>query len=255
MITATRLIAASTLTTAIAVFLAVGGKSPAVPVRKAVIVELFTSEGCSSCPPADALLDRLRQEGQVDGVKVVPLGLHVDYWNYLGWRDRFSSAAYSKRQENYARVFRIEGPYTPQMVVDGEEEFVGSDASRARQAIGQAVSEAGTADVELSWAAAGKLLVRVKASGPDQADVLMAVTEDNLSSQVKAGENNGHVLHHSAVVRELRRIGQLKKGNFEAGIPLKLDPRWKRKDLHVVVFVQTQGDGKIKGAASLTPES
>lgn len=252
MITAIRLVAAATLTTAVALF-AAGGKPPAAPARKAVIVELFTSEGCSSCPPADALLDRLRQEGQVDGVKVVPLGFHVDYWNYLGWRDRFSSAAYSKRQESYARMFRTEGPYTPQMVVDGEEEFVGSDALRARQAIGQAASEAGTADVELSWAAADKLLVRVKAPGPDQADVLMAVTEDNLSSQVNAGENNGHVLHHSAVVRELRRIGQLKKGNFEAGIPLKLDPSWKRKDLHVVVFVQTAGDGKIQGAASLPP--
>jgi hypothetical protein len=250
-----RLIAAAALTIAIALFLAVGGKTHAAPARRAVIVELFTSEGCSSCPPADALLGRLSREGQVDGVQVFPLGFHVDYWNYLGWRDRFSAAAYSKRQESYARLLRTDGPYTPQMIVDGEEEFIGSDASRARQAIDQAASEPGAAEIELSWAGAGKLLVRVKAHGTEAADILLAVTEDNLSSQVKAGENNGHVLRHSAVVRDFRRIGQLQKGSFQTGVPLKLDPDWKRKDLHVVVFVQTPDDGKIQGAASITPES
>ncbi len=222
------------------------------PVRKAVIVELFTSEGCSSCPPADELLGRLRQEQHANGVEVIPLGFHVGYWNYLGWHDRFSSAAYSKRQETYARVLRTEGPYTPQMIVDGDEEFVGSDASRARLAIRQAAAQAAAASIELSWAAADKLLVRAHAPGVHSGDVFLAITEDDLSSQVKAGENGGHTLHHSAVVREFKCIGQLQEGSFEAGVPLRLDKEWKRNDLRVVVFVQTPGEGRIQGAAQLT---
>src|ERR1700674_1167395 len=103
--------------------------------RKAVVVELFTSEGCSSCPPADALLLQLRQQSQQDGTEIIPLGFHVDYWNDLGWQDRFSSPAYSRRQEQYAHQFALDGPYTPQMVVDGSREFTGRDSWRARAAI------------------------------------------------------------------------------------------------------------------------
>src|SRR6266404_4349780 len=91
---------------------------PGAP-RKAVVVELFTSEGCSSCPPADELLTHLRQDLAAKNIQVIPLGFHVDYWNSLGWKDRFSSPAYSERQQQYAQKFRLEGPYTPQMVVDG----------------------------------------------------------------------------------------------------------------------------------------
>ena len=245
------------LITAIALFLMLAAKPGAAPApalaRKAVIVELFTSEGCSSCPPADELLGRLRQEGP-DGVEVVTLGFHVDYWNYLGWQDRFSAAAYSKRQETYAQLFRTEGPYTPQMIVDGEEEFVGSDASRARRAIAQAAAQPAAANIDLSWAATDKLLVRVNAHDLNSGDVFVAITEDNLSSRINAGENNGHTLHHSAVVREFRRIGQLQKGNFEAGVPFKFDQGWKRGDLRVVVLVQTGRDGKIQGLASAAPK-
>src|ERR1700747_995744 len=95
------------------------------PPRKAVVVELFTSEGCSSCPPADKLLINFREQHRNDGVEIIPLGFHVDYWNRLGWRDRFSSAAYSQRQEDYADRMKLGGPYTPQMVADGETQFVG----------------------------------------------------------------------------------------------------------------------------------
>ena len=230
--------------------------APTLPAaRKAVVVELFTSEGCSSCPPADELLGRLGQERFQDGVEVIPLGLHVDYWNFQGWTDRFSSAAYSQRQEKYAGRFGIQGPYTPQMVVDGASEFVGSDARRARQAIAQAALRPQVAEIEISAVAVDKLLVRVKAPAATSGEVMLALTEDHLISQVKAGENGGRELRHAAVVRDLRRLGTLHGGNFEAGVPLKLQKDWKREDLRIVIFVQELSSGRIEGAAAIAAAS
>lgn len=214
-----------------------------------VVVELFTSEGCSSCPPADELLGRLRQ--QVPGAEVIPLGFHVDYWNSLGWKDRFSSSAYSHRQEEYAEHFHTEGPYTPQMVVNGEKQFVGSSSSEARQAIEQASHESQPAEVTLANAGPGKLAVRIHGAGTGQ--VMLAITEDNLETKVGRGENSGRTLHHQAVVREFHQIGEVRDGKFEAGLPLRLDREWKRQDLHAVVFVEDPATGKITAAASLKP--
>src|SRR6266852_3738631 len=127
--------------------------APPTPARKAVVVELFTSEGCSSCPPADALLIKFREQHRYDGVEVIPLGFHVDYWNSLGWQDRFSSAAYSQRQEDYANRMKLDGPYTPQMVVDGDTEFVGNNTDRARDAIAQAAGRSPGAQGDVRRAA------------------------------------------------------------------------------------------------------
>jgi hypothetical protein len=221
--------------------------------QKTVVVELFTSEGCSSCPPADALLLQLRQQAQQQGTEIIPLGFHVDYWNDLGWKDRFSSAAYSRRQEQYARRFALDGPYTPQMVVDGSSEFTGSDSSRARAAISQEATQSQAADVQLSLASPDKLLVRVNASGGNiSGDVTLAITEDNLTTNVGAGENNGRVLRHAAVVREFRTLGKLAQGSFQAEIPLVPAKEWKPRDLRYVVFVQEAANGRIEGAASLS---
>ena len=220
--------------------------------RKAVVVELFTSEGCSSCPPADHLLGRLRATAQAVGAEVIPLGFHVDYWDSLGWHDRFSSAAFTRRQEKYAARFRLGGPYTPQMVVDGGQEFIGSDGHQAQAAIARAAARPEQADVQLQWKAAGRLAVRVKAVAPGlESDVMLAITEDNLSTSVGAGENNGHVLHHSAVVREFRRLGRLKDGILEAETSIAANPAWKPDNLRVVVFVQPASEEAVAGAASL----
>jgi hypothetical protein len=219
--------------------------------RKTVVVELFTSEGCSSCPPADELLGRLRQEKFADGLEVIPLGLHVDYWNFQGWTDRFSSADYTDRQNKYAVRFRTEGPYTPQMVVDGDQQFVGNDSSRARKVILQAAGTPPTATVAISRSAADKIEVRVQAAENVAGDVLLAITEDNLSSKIRSGENEGRELHHSAVVRRLERVGRLRQGAFAATIPVRLDKDWKRDDLRLVVWVQEPNEGKITGAASI----
>lgn len=227
-----------------------GAQAPA-SAHKAVVVELFTSEGCSSCPPADALLARLRQEKIADGVEIIPLGLHVDYWNFQGWTDRFSDAAYTRRQETYAKKFRIDGPYTPQMVVDGAQEFVGNDVARASQAIAQAALQPSLADVQITSVGADKILVRIKAENSAPGEVMLAITEDNLASKVHAGENDGRELRHAAVVRQLQPLGRLRDGSFEAGLPLKIQKDWKRQDLRVVVFVQEPQSGKIKGAAAI----
>src|SRR5215470_9660542 len=162
------------------------GRPPVSPARKAVLVELFTSEGCSSCPPADKLLGRLRQDLAGSGFEVVPLGFHVDYWNSLGWKDRFSSAEFSRRQEQYARALSTEGPYTPEMVVDGATEFVGSDKDRARAAIAQAAAHSQQAEIDLS-ASTEKLTLKAS-SAVNGAAVMLAITEDNLSTKVGSGE-------------------------------------------------------------------
>jgi hypothetical protein len=218
---------------------------------RAVLVELFTSEGCSSCPPADALLTHLPQDLAAKHIEVIPLGFHVDYWNELGWKDRFSSSDFSHRQEQYARSLRVDGPYTPQMVVDGAEEFVGGNAGMAQRAIIHAAGQPESAVVTVSAASADQLSVQVKSFPKADAAVLLAITEDDLTTNVGSGENMGRTLHHAAVVRELRSLGRLNNGSFQARVPLKIEKDWKREHLRAVVFVQQGDGGKIQGAASV----
>src|SRR6267154_5004633 len=156
--------------------------------RKAVVVELFTSEGCSSCPPADELLGHLSHDLAEKNIQVIPLGFHVDYWDGLGWKDRFSSAGFTQRQERYAQALKVDGPYTPEMVVDGAVEFVGNDAGRAQSTIRQEASQPEVATVKISSPPAEHLDIQVKAPASlGDASVMLAITEDNLSTQVGAG--------------------------------------------------------------------
>jgi hypothetical protein len=220
--------------------------------RKTVVVELFTSEGCSSCPPADELLGRLRHDLSAKNIQVIPLGFHVDYWDGLGWKDRFSSANFTQRQEQYARNLKVDGPYTPEMVVDGAVEFVGNDAERAQGAIRQEAAQPEIAVVKISPAITDQLAVQVKSPvSAGEGVVMLAITEDNLATQVGAGENGGRTLHHTAVVRELRPLGKLHEGSFEATVPLKLEKEWKPADLRAIVFVQQAPSGRIEGATSV----
>ena len=227
------------------------GNASAAP-RKSVVVELFTSEGCSSCPPADALLSQLRDDKSLNGIDVIPLGFHVDYWNSMGWQDRFSSHTFSQRQEQYAARLRTDGAYTPQMIVNGTDQFVGNNSGQAHSAIVRAAAANPQATVALS-AAQDQLSVNVRSAG--SGDVILAVTEDNLSNKIGAGENGGRVLRHSAVVRDFRVLGKLNAGSFQAQVPLKLEKDWKRADLRAVVFVQDAASTRILGASAvkLTP--
>ena len=204
--------------------------------RAPVLVELFTSEGCSSCPPADQLLERL------DGTAIV-LSEHVDYWDLLGWRDPYSSHANTQRQEAYARGFGAEGPYTPQMVIDGAVEFVGNDARRAEQEVARAGARE-KVGVRLTRVAGG-VEVEVDA-GAHGGDVMLAVAEDSGTSQVAAGENAGRRLHHVAMLRSLRKIGSVKKGaGFRQTVEVAADAG------RVIAFVQDGGMGRVYGVGLL----
>jgi hypothetical protein len=224
-------------------------------------VELFTSEGRSSCPPADALLARLEDSQPVQGAVIIPLKQHVDYWNWIGWTDRFSSPQFSERQADYARVLGNQNVYTPQMVVDGQEEFVGSDDLAAREAIARARHSA-KARIELRLSAAAssgsEITLAINVSElPDNkedapVDLWVAVTKSNLTSQVTRGENAGRRLAHAAVVRELRRAGRLNTaGSFATELGLPLAPEWNRENLSAVVFLQQSGSRRVIGAARL----
>jgi hypothetical protein len=230
--------------------------------RAPVVVELFTSEGCSSCPPADALLARLDKTQPVGGAEIIPLAMHVDYWNYLGWADPFSSHEFSERQGEYAEAYGKDGVYTPQMIVDGVKEFPGGESASALDAVGKA-ARAPKADVQFTRAAsqteAGvRLSVRIenvpKLTEGDAAYVLLAVTESGLSSDVARGENSGRRLEHVGVVRRLTNIGgliDLRGGVFTAEATVQIEKGWRRENLRAVVFAQERGTRRVLAAASL----
>jgi len=216
-----------------------------------IVVELFTSEGCSSCPPADALLSKLRQSAAVEGAEVLILGEHVDYWNHLGWSDRFSSEGSTQRQAGYSRRFNLDSSYTPQMVIDGHKELVGNDESAVRRQLALAAHLPKPEQVRLAWSDENQLQVEIDGAGEGNEKVLLAITEDGLSTQVGSGENGGRTLRHSGVVRELREIGSLRHGQFSSAVKAARHPDWKPENLRAVVFVQKAGQGDITGAASL----
>lgn len=210
-----------------------------------VVVELFTSEGCSSCPPADAVLLELSQ--QKSGVPMILLGEHVDYWNYIGWTDRFSSKQFSERQGDYAKALHAQ-VYTPQMVIDGREQFVGNDATEVQKRIAAAAALPKPAKVLLAWEGNSRLRVSVQAPPQTKGNVLLAITEDGLSTDVGKGENSGKMLHHATVVRSLKPIGNLNGGKFEQTIDGPRQGDWNPQKLKIAVLVQEPGSMKIIGA-------
>ena len=257
-------LASVTLVTAAALVRPQAHASAALPEtqRTPVIIELFTSEGCSSCPPADALLARLANEQPVANVQLIALEEHVDYWNDGGWTDPFSSRDWTERQYVYAGALKNRNPYTPQMVVDGTVEFVGNHPPKAREAI---VSAASKVKIPVMLAPGspkglGKESFSVKtgklegATKGDSAEVWLVVTETGLHSAVTRGENAGEDLHHAAVVRSMRKIGEAKadgETSFTGDASVSLQKEWKRENLRAVVFVQEKKSRRILGAAEI----
>ena len=214
-----------------------------------VVVELFTSEGCSSCPPADAVLLDLSRHTQDSGTDLILLGEHVDYWNYIGWTDRFSSVQFSDRQSEYAKEFHLGSVYTPQMVIDGRVQFVGNDASEVQRKIQQEAQQPKPAQVSLKWEGKSRLNIKVQSPTVPHSKVLLAVTEDGLTTSVGSGENDGRTLHHAAVVRQLRDLGSVNKSVFETTVDVAQHSGWNPAQLKVAVLVQDSDTGKILGAA------
>ncbi len=244
----------------VAVFAAVRVLTLTAADRTPVIVELFTSEGCSSCPPADSVLRDLAVAQPVAGAEIIALGEHVDYWDGLGWRDRFSSPALTRRQQAYGGALRVESIYTPQLVVDGQAELVGSDAGAARRAIDRAsrlphgrLALEVTADVPESAHATLTIANVPSPTRDDRDEVILAVVEDRLSSDVRGGENRGRTLVHAAVVRSLETVGALDARATGGSIAVPRIPiarDWVRAHLTIVAFVQEVRRRRIVASAA-----
>lgn len=222
--------------------------------RQPVLVELFTSEGCSDCPPADALLARLDQSQPVPAADAIVLSEHVDYWNHQGWRDPYSSE-YSERQSAYAARFDLDSVYTPQMVVDGESEMVGSDRSRVLAAIAKAADGPAVPVALSAVQREGRSIVAHieagRAGRPARpVNVYAALADDSDASTVSAGENAGRTLTHIAVLRSLVRVGSLESsGKFSGDVKL---PVVKENDsgMRLIVFLQEESAGRVWGVTA-----
>lgn len=228
-------------------------------VRTPVLVELFTSEGCSSCPPADKFLQTLDAQPILEA-QIIVLSEHVDYWNHIGWKDPYSAHLYSERQSIYGKRFGLDSVYTPQMVVDGSSEFVGSNTALANKALAKTLAipkipvhlsllsidppsgvhvHLDTGALEPSFAA-------------QRAEVQIAIALSHAESKVSAGENAGQRLEHVSVATSLTKVGVLKRGlRLSQDIHLSLGPMSKSHNLRLVAFVQEPRQGRVLGAAVL----
>ncbi|MFZ1133825.1 MAG: DUF1223 domain-containing protein [Candidatus Korobacteraceae bacterium] len=219
--------------------------------QQPVVVELFTSEGCSSCPPADAMLTKLSHQRDTNIAKLILLEEHVEYWNNGGWKDPFSGPTYTDRQYHYTKYLHLQTAYTPQIVVDGHLQASGNNPRAVQDLILEAAKVPMPAAVSLNRLSPDKLQVSVNNAAGEKLDVLLAVTEDDLTNNVRAGENSGKTLTHSAVVRELHRLGSTADGKFDKTISLPDKSGWKKDNLRAIVLVQNPSSGVILGAAEV----
>jgi hypothetical protein len=220
--------------------------------QKAVLVELFTSEGCSSCPPADALLRQVNGSQTSAGQLVVGISEHVTYWNSLGWSDPFSSPLYTERQNAYSERFHLEGVYTPQMVINGAEQIVGSDRAALLHAVQQEAEERPRISLQiLSLSVAGTTLtVNYSASGDlpaHGADLIAVLTDDSDRSNVLHGENSGRNLAHVAVARSITRVARVQTAG-ERTVQIQIPPSFQAaQGHHLILFAQSPGNGRVLG--------
>jgi hypothetical protein len=209
-----------------------------------VVVELFSSEGCSSCPAADEVLRTL----EVPGIEIIPIEWHVDYWDNLGWKDPFSSRDATARQRQYESLLHVRGSYTPQMIVDGAREFVGSDRASAAEAIRAAAT---AQHVPLRASSAGIGRAQLEGNGGQAGAVLdVILTESGLESSVRQGENAGRTLKHGPVVRWSAPPQQV-RGAFTLSVNVPSDASWNKDHLNLVAWIQ-EADGTIRGSTRIS---
>jgi hypothetical protein len=228
--------------------------SAATPAaHSAILVELFTSEGCSSCPPADDLLRQINGKNTAAGQLIVGISEHVTYWNRLGWADPYSSSVYTERQSAYGSRFGLDSVYTPQMVIDGQEQIVGSDAAALMHAL---AAESGEKQIDLRIVSdeisGGALTVRFTAQGTSAGhalDVIAVVTDDKDRSNVLRGENAGRALQHVAVARVLMQLATI-HGDGEQTVRIALPPQALAETgagHHLILFAQRGQAGPVMG--------
>jgi hypothetical protein len=222
-----------------------------------ILIELFTSEGCSSCPPADAWLKKIDVSQPIPGAQAIVLSEHVDYWNHDGWKDPFSSSFFTDRQSAYVHVLGGSSSYTPQMIVNGATELHLSDQAQVIQAFSKAAkaTQLPVSIHALSVAGDSPAVLRAHidadgAASKHNADVYAVIALNRAESQVLKGENGGRHLTHAAVALDLVRVGKLEKGkpfsqDFQTRLKVGVDP----KNLRLIVFVQESGPGEVLGAA------
>lgn len=230
--------------------------------RTPILLELFTSEGCSSCPPADAFVEQLDASQPIPDAHLIVLSEHVDYFNHDGWTDPYSSSAITSRQYAYAHSFKLKDAYTPQIIVDGDEVLPIDNSQATREAFNRAAA-APMVPIrlgELSPDAKGNrpkmLHIDIdRNTSPKEAGVFVAVALDHAASKVLAGENEGKSLTHVAVLQSMTKVGELKPGSsFNKDVALKLRASKPAKKFRVIVFLQESGQGKIIGATEETTE-
>jgi hypothetical protein len=211
-----------------------------------VLVELFTSQGCSSCPPADELLRKIARDPNLRG-RAIPLAFHVDYWDHLGWRDPFSSRAWSERQGEYSRSLKLNGAYTPQVVINGTRQMVGSSSGQIYKAIVEESQRAGEGSVSLTSDGDDYLM---RANSPrGGVEVMLVIFEDGASTKVESGENGGRTIANDSIVRTLRRAATLDAGGtIQQRIKLRLNER-----LGAAAFLQDVKTRRVLAATVVTP--
>lgn len=214
-----------------------------------VLLELFTSEGCPTCPPADANLAFLEREQPFADTEIITLALHVDYWNSVNWKDVYSSPVFSRRQQIYSQALKVNQIYTPQMIVDGRSEFSGNNMAKAQKAILDAMKTP-KATIE-AVPTANKLIVKISdVPAHEIATVFLAVTENNLASKRKGARKSGADGRQTSIVRTLSSLGMLaaEQTNLELETALQIQGDWKKENLKIVVFVQENASRKVLGA-------
>lgn len=217
-----------------------------------VLLELYTSEGCPTCPPADANLARLEREQPVADTEIITLALHVDYWNSVAWKDIYSSPLFSRRQQIYSQALKTGQSYTPQMIVDGRAEFAGNNLAKAHKAILDA-AKTGKAAIAIAPRDAGYKIAITGIPAHETATVFLAITEDNLVSNRRSGLQSSKKTEHISVVRELKSLGMLAAAqtNLEIETSLQIQSNWKKENLKLVVFVQENASRRILGASRI----
>lgn len=213
------------------------------------LVELYTSEGCSSCPPADQWLTRLKSQGNQFG-NIVPIALHVDYWDYIGWKDNFANPAFAKRQREMAASGHARGVYTPQIAINGQDTRSWLSESRFKSEIANINRMPAKAEIRLAvntqTAKSVQVSTDIKTAETGPLVYYLALQENNLQSSINAGENRGEMLRHDYVVRQW--LGPFKvgaDGKISASHEIQVQSAWKQRDLSVVAFVQNPGTGEI----------